>query len=342
MKDRLHKLNEAARCDHQEDHDDNDDTSTSSSSDAWLPLESNPEILNTFAKSVGLRSDHFFVDYYGPGSINNEEYCVKAFLLLFPCTERIYDFRRRQESELLQLQVLRAAKSKSSTDDESDDNRHDHDDHDHDHDHLCFIRQIEAFGNACGTIGCLHACLNTDGAIVSANDGDDDNNTTVVVPVPALQNFVRQGRGKTPKERGELLLQTQAFKSVSDTAAVSSDAQTVCPPRDGPDLDHHFVAFCLVGSSKPTTTTTTREDEESTSSSSTSDGQQEAVVWELDGTKSAPVNHGTSSPKTFEEDVWRVVQSDFIQVEPDSIEFSLIALVVDHATTNSNSNSNTI
>mmetsp|Transcript_9565 Transcript_9565/g.23187 ORF Transcript_9565/g.23187 Transcript_9565/m.23187 type:complete len:286 (-) Transcript_9565:227-1084(-) len=272
--DRLYQLNETIRSDVQEHG-----VAAASSSSAWLPLESNPEILNDFAQRVGLSSDFEFVDYYGPGSIDPDRHTAKAFLLLFPCTESIYEFRQKQADEL-------------GT--EIGDSRHSN---------LCFIRQLEGFGNACGTIGCLHACLNTDGAIVaSANDSNGDCDG--VVPVP-LQSFLQQGRGKTPEERGELLLHSQAFKPVSDDAALSSDAQTICPPRDGAFLDHHFVAFCF------------------SSSSSSSPG----TIWELDGTKPCPVNHGESSAENFEEDAWNVIQSDFMQVEPDSIEFSLIALV---------------
>lgn len=265
--DRLYQLNEAIRNDHG--------ASATSMSSQWLPLESNPEVLNDFAKGVGLRSDFEFVDYYGPGSIDPDRHTTKAFLLLFPCTENIYEFRLKQASDLER---------------EAGDSQHDH---------LCFIRQVEGFGNACGTIGCLHACLNTKGAIHNGNADDDES---AAVP---MQSFLQKVRAKTPKERGELLLESQDFKPLSDEAALSLVAQTICPPREGPDLDHHFVAFCF--SSLP-------------SSSS-------GTIWELDGTKPCPVNHGESSSERFEEDAWNVIHSDFMQVEPDSLEFSLIALV---------------
>ena len=128
------------------------------------------------------------------------------------------------------------------------------------------------------------------------SEGDGGGNGRTKTP---LRAFAEQSRDMPPGERGEILLRASALKSGSDGAASSSLAQTICPPRDGPDLDHHFVAFVLFRDR----------------------------LWELDGTKPGPVDHGASSPESLEEDVWKVVQSDFIKVEPESIEFSLLALV---------------
>ena len=72
-----------------------------------------------------------------------------------------------------------------------------------------------------------------------------------------------------------------------------------CPSRDGPDLDHHFVAFVQV----------------------------DGVLWEVDGTKWSPIHHGATQPASFVRDAFGVVQKNFMKVEPDSIEFSLVALV---------------
>ena len=77
-----------------------------------------------------------------------------------------------------------------------------------------------------GTIACLHVCLNTHGAM--------DETTP-------LGSFRKSSNDSTPQERGEMLHQLDAFKCVSDSAAISSEAQTAVPDRDGPELDHHFV-----------------------------------------------------------------------------------------------------
>lgn len=232
-----------------------------SGSTAWLALESNPEVLNEFAKKVGMVDRVEFVDYYGPGVLEQKPI---AFLLLFPCSDAISEFRYRQDAEIRQTPNYLDRSS-----------------------HMCFVKQVEDFGNACGTIGCLHVCLNTLGAM--------DDTTP-------LGNFRKSSSSKNPKQRGMLLHQTDAFKSMSDNAANSADAQTSCPDRDGPDLDHHFVAFVF-------------------------DSKTEHI-FELDGTKYGPIDHGPSAPENFEEDTWEVIQHNFLQVEPDSLEFSLMALVL--------------
>jgi ubiquitin carboxyl-terminal hydrolase L3 len=241
------------------DHIQNFAESAHSGSTAWLPLESNPEIFNEFAKKVGMVDSVEFVDYYGPGVLEQR---AIGFLLLFPCSDAISEFREHQDAEIQQTPNYLDRSS-----------------------HMCFVKQVEDFGNACGTIGCLHVCLNTQGAM--------DDTTP-------LGKFRTSASTRNPQERGMLLHQTDAFKSMSDTAAVSSDAQTSCPNRDGPDLDHHFVAFVW-------------------------DPKTENI-FELDGTKDGPIDHGPSSPETFEEDAWEVIQSNYFQVEPDSLEFSLMAL----------------
>jgi ubiquitin carboxyl-terminal hydrolase L3 len=232
---------------------------SSSDQSAWLALESNPQVFNEFAKKVGLADRFEFVDYYGLGIMKQP---ALAFLLLFPCSDNLFDQRQKQEDDLQEIPGY-SERSK----------------------HLCFVKQVQGFGNACGTIACLHVCLNTHGAM--------DETTP-------LGSFRRSSNSSTPQERGELLHQLDAFKCVSDTAAVSSDAQTACPDRDGVELDHHFVAFVW-------------------------DAKSERI-FELDGTKFGPIDHGPSSLEDFEEKTWGVIQNNFLQVEPDSLEFSLMAL----------------
>lgn len=226
---------------------------------AWLALESNPKVFNEFAKKVGLADRFEFVDYYGPGIMQQP---VLAFLLLFPFSDNMFDHRQKQEDALQEIpDYLDRSK------------------------HLCFVKQVSGFGNACGTIACLHVCLNTHGSM--------DETTP-------LGSFRKSSNSSTPQERGEMLHQLDAFKCVSDSAAVSSEAQTAVPDRDGVELDHHFVAFIW-------------------------DVKSERI-FELDGTKFGPIDHGPSSLEDFEENTWEVIQKNFMQVEPDSLEFSLMAL----------------
>mmetsp|Transcript_46221 Transcript_46221/g.62880 ORF Transcript_46221/g.62880 Transcript_46221/m.62880 type:complete len:94 (+) Transcript_46221:350-631(+) len=77
-------------------------------------------------------------------------------------------------------------------------------------------------------------------------------------------------------------------------------AQTTCPARDGPDLDHHFTTFVL--------------------------GPRGNCLLELDGTKWAPVDHGPVEGHNVLETAAAVIRGKFMAVEPGSIEFSMMAL----------------
>ena len=58
-----------------------------------------------------------------------------------------------------------------------------------------------------------------------------------------IGTFAAENAGKAPSVVGRALLGCEPLKSSSDAVAQSAEAQTACPSRDGPDLDHHFVAF---------------------------------------------------------------------------------------------------
>mmetsp|Transcript_132308 Transcript_132308/g.423276 ORF Transcript_132308/g.423276 Transcript_132308/m.423276 type:complete len:228 (-) Transcript_132308:274-957(-) len=186
---------------------------------------------------------------------------VAALILLFPCTRGIYDARRAQDKELL---VGRGVVEES----------------------LFFLRQVADFGNACGTIGCLHALSNS-------------LHILNMVEGAALVNFVHAQSGATPEERGEALLTADALKAPSDAAAVDAAAQTVCPARDGRPLDHHFVAFVQTPGGR---------------------------LVELDGTKRCPIDHGPTSPENFLSDAASVVLRQFVAAEPDLHGFAVMAL----------------
>lgn len=125
---------------------------------------------------------------------------VLAVVILFPITDS-YESHRKQQDALL-------ASSSSSTDPS-----------------LVFFRQT--IGNACGTIGLLHALAN------NMSDLGIEKET-------ALAKIVEQGNGKTAYERGKLLEKSSQLSEIH--AKMGGEGQTEAPAADS-DVNLHFVAF---------------------------------------------------------------------------------------------------
>jgi len=233
----------------------------------WLPLESNPELLNDAGRRWGLPDGYHFEEVLGmdPMLLSMVSAPAVAVVLLFPCTEKIYSHRLKQD-----LQLQASGKTRDAVEPG-----------------IFFLTQHAEFGNACGTIAAVHAITN--------------GCSTTLQPSTPIGTFAAANTGQPPSVVGRALLDCEPLKSSSDAVAQSAEAQTACPSRDGPDLDHHFVAFVR----SPT-----------------------GRLLELDGTKRCPVDHGpVSSLESLLVDAAAAVQSQFMAVEPDSIEFSLMALV---------------
>lgn len=211
--------------------------------------------------------------------------------MLFPCTQRIYAARAAEE------RATRAAAAAAGPDDAAEQGKRS----------AFFLKQHAEFGNACGTIAAVHTLSNAQDHFVADLDRARAGAAaaTTTAPVEPLATFCAAHRNASADERGRALLRTDALKMVSDGAAVNHAAQTACPARDGPALDHHYAAFTLA---RPAA------------------GGPGRVI-ELDGTKWAPIDHGeVVDDSLFLERVAAVVQDRFMAIEPDSIEFSLMAL----------------
>jgi len=219
---------------------------------------------------IGMPQSYEFVDIYGLDldlltMVSDSSSSIAAVILLFPCSNALYKARRLEERQL-QTKSNNAIKP---------------------HDGAFFIVQHSEFGNACGSIACLHA-------ITNAKFIDKDDNRT------PINRFCYENTNSTPSERGRALLQSEELKMSSDNQANSTAAQTTCPSRNGPDLDHHFVTFSYIN----------------------------GRLVELDGTKLCAIDHGPSpeDPQGFLQCAANVIQKNFMQIDPTNIEFSLMAL----------------
>merc|ERR1711964_754241 len=99
---------------------------------SWIPLESNPTIITEYSQKLGLEPGVKFSDIYGTDDdlLSMIPDPCHAFILLFPITPKYIDFSKK-EAETLESEYP---------------------------DSIFFMEQ--QVGNACGTIGVIHALAN--------------------------------------------------------------------------------------------------------------------------------------------------------------------------------------
>eukprot|EP00884_Botryococcus_braunii_P023448 jgi/Botrbrau1/9788/Bobra.85_1s0032.1 len=177
----------------------------------WIPLESNPEVLNRFASVLGLDvSKVTFSDVYGldPELLAFLPGKALAFLLLFPITEATEKAKAEEEEAL--AGVPRPGS-----------------------DNVYFLRQT--IGNACGTIAMLHAVGN------NLDNVTLDNGSFLDRFYSDTANLDPEARGKYLEDPGE------GAPSIDDAhREAAEDGQTSAPDADT-RVDLHFIAIAERG-----------------------------------------------------------------------------------------------
>lgn len=171
----------------------------------WLPLESNPDVMTKFLTCLGMKKTWAFGDVYGLDAelLSMVPRPVCAVLLLFPITEKSEAFKKEEEERL-------SGKQDISSD-------------------VYFIKQT--IGNACGTIGIIHAVANNLKHLEFESDS-------------ALKTFLE----KTSKMNSE---QRAAFLETDDSIRVTHESSAQEGQTEAPSADErvnlHFIAFVNVG-----------------------------------------------------------------------------------------------
>lgn len=220
----------------------------------WLPLESNPEIMNQFVQGLGVSSDAEFVDVYG---FDKELLAmvpapVLAVLLLYPLTDEFEAARARQGN------FDKEDKQAGSN--------------------VYFMKQT--VGNACGTVALLHAVGN-------------NLSRVALMQGSYFERFFEATQKLTPEERATALEKDDEIENVHSVAASAGDT---APPDINTSVDLHFICFVCV----------------------------DGGLFELDGRRSKPIHHGSSSPETLLQDSVKVIKS-FIEANPNSVNFNVIS-----------------
>ena len=170
---------------------------------SWLPLESNPEVLNPFVRRMGLPDGWGFADVFG---LDEEllmmvpQPCV-ALCLLYPSTKisapRREDLRKREQPASHPEGIF-------------------------------FVQQHDEIGNACGTIAAVHALSNCAAA------GAFELN-----PGP-LATFVESVKDKSVGDKGWALANAVELQELSDETAAAGETEGAGTDDAN---DSHFISF---------------------------------------------------------------------------------------------------
>ncbi|KAL9665724.1 hypothetical protein QQ045_000044 [Rhodiola kirilowii] len=196
----------------------------SASAKKWLPLEANPDVMNQFLWNLGVPADEVeCCDVYGLDEelLEMVPKPVLAVLFLYPLTAK-------SEEERIQQDNTKKVCSEK----------------------VYFLKQT--VGNACGTIGLLHAVGNITSEIKLVADS-------------FLDRFYKSTANMNPMERALFLENDREMEVAHSVAATAGDTDA------SEDVNTHFICFVCV------------------------DGE----LYELDGRKSDPISHGSSSPTTL-------------------------------------------
>ncbi|KAJ4951370.1 hypothetical protein NE237_028202 [Protea cynaroides] len=169
----------------------------------WLPLEANPDIMNQFLWGLGLPVDEAeFYDVYGLDDdlLEMVPKPVLAVLFLYPLTA---------ETEAERMSEKESVKKEPS-------------------EKVYFLKQT--VGNACGTIGLLHAIGNVSSAIKLCEDS-------------YLDKLFKSTAHMDPMERA-LFLEKDIEMEAAHLVAASA-GETEAPDTDV-DVDTHFICFSCV------------------------------------------------------------------------------------------------
>ena len=167
----------------------------------WVPLEANPELFTSWCSAMGLdTSAYAFHDIYGtdPDLLAMVPQPVSAVLLLFPITPS--------------MEKLRADENASASSASPDG--------------ILWFKQT--IGNACGTIGLLHALANSSAA-------------SAIKPDSPLDRLFQKARAtENADERAEILVNSKELQTVHEQTASQGQSEA---PQDLDNVILHFVCF---------------------------------------------------------------------------------------------------
>ncbi|KAG2383169.1 hypothetical protein C9374_004506 [Naegleria lovaniensis] len=173
------------------------------STKTWFPLESNPELMNSYAGKLGIGADsaYEYVDVFGLDDelLELVPRPVVGVMLLFPLTKENQELQSKEDAE--------SEKQKDTFPKD-----------------LFFMKQT--IGNACGTVAIVHSLANN-AALLNI---DKDS---------FLKDFLDASQGKTPDQIAQALEKDNRVEEAHASSALSTQNSSAVVE----DTNLHFVCF---------------------------------------------------------------------------------------------------
>lgn len=169
----------------------------------WLPLESNPDVINKYVNNIGVSTDLYeFIDIYGLDSelLSMVPRPVLAVLLLFPCTKIYQEYRSKKVEEVKQ-------KGQNISQ------------------NVYFTKQTVS--NACGTVAIIHSLAN-------------NKQLLKIDQEKPFGKFLKATESMSPEECAEYL---KTDESITQAHLESAQEGQTEPPSHDETIDLHFIAF---------------------------------------------------------------------------------------------------
>lgn len=233
------------------------ETSSTNKKQRWFPLESNPQLINSYIQNLGFDTSLYeFVDVFSTEdwALDMIPQPVAAVLMLYPLTDA-------QTSNTQDDVVAKEAAQDS----------------------VWFIKQ--RIGNACGTIGLLHALLNAPEPLRMFHKESWLQSFTDDCPIPL-----------DPIAKAERLERDSKIAKLHDDATSSETNATDRGNIDDKVVTHFIALVCV-----------------------------KDRLYELDGRKEGPIDHGPTTQMTLLRDAAVVVQK-FMAKDPTELRFTITAL----------------
>ncbi|XP_045458736.1 ubiquitin carboxyl-terminal hydrolase-like [Melitaea cinxia] len=109
-----------------------------------------------------------------------------------------------------------------------------------------------------------------------------------------LKGFLDETKGLDANDRGAIFVKSEGI--INAHKELAQEGQTNTPNAEDP-VNHHFITFV----------------------------NKDGVLYELDGNKAFPINHGKTTPDSFLEDAVKVCK-EFMARDPEEVRFTVVAL----------------